>query len=85
MAEFDEGKDAFLQVVKALDPAVEVVMPVTPSRGLFLVSLTKSGQRKFLTVNEDDILDLPEDADVLKHVTDEIRKVLASLPGTDAL
>ena len=79
MGEFDEGKEKFLQVIKSIDPAVEVVIPVTPSRGLFLISLTKSGQRKFLTVSEDDILDLPEDAGILKKVTSEVQSSIAAL------
>ena len=78
MEEFDEGKEKFLQVVKSIDPAVEVVIPVTPSRGLFLISLTKSGQRKFLTISEDDILDLPEDAGILKKVTSEVQSSIAT-------
>ena len=79
MGEFDEGKVKFVQVVKSLDPSVEVVIPVTPSRGMFLISLTKSGQRKFLTVSEEDILDLPEDADILKKVRGEIQNALAAI------
>ena len=58
---------------------VEVVIPVTPSRGMFLISLTKRGQRKFLTVSEEDILDLPEDADILKKVTSEVQSTLAAI------
>lgn len=79
MEEFAEGKEKFVQVVKSLDPSVEVVIPVTPSRGMFLISLTKSGQRKFLTVSEEDILDLPEDADILKKVTSEVQSTIAAL------
>ena len=79
MEEFDEGKEKFVQMVKSLDPSVEVVIPVTPSRGMFLISLTKSGQRKFLTVSEEDILDLPEDAGILKKVTSEVQSALAAI------
>jgi hypothetical protein len=78
MGEFDEGKGKFLQVVKSIDPSVEVVIPVTPSRGIFLISFTKAGQRKFLTISEDDILDLPEDADILKKVTGEVQGSIAA-------
>ncbi len=78
MGEFDEGKEKFLHIVKSIDPSVEVVMPVTPSRGMFLISFTKAGQRKFLTVSEDDILDLPEDADILKKVTGEVQSSIAT-------
>ena len=79
MEEFAEGKEKFVQVVKSLDPSVEVVIPVTPSRGMFLISLTKSGQRKFMTVSEEDILDLPEDAGILKKVTSEVQSTIAAL------
>ncbi len=79
MGEFDEGKEKFLQLVKSIDPSVEVVIPVTPSRGMFLISLTKAGQRKFLTVSEEDILDLLEDADILKKVTGEVQSTLGGM------
>jgi len=79
MDEFGQGKEKFLQIVKSLDPSVEVVMPVTPSRGLFLMSFTKAGQRKFLTVGEDDILDLPDEPGIVKKVTDEVQTSLADL------
>ena len=78
MGEFDEGKEKFLQVVKSIDSAVEVVIPVVPSRGMFLISFTKAGQRKFLTVSEDDILDLQEDPDILKKVTGEVQSSIAA-------
>jgi hypothetical protein len=79
MEEFAEGKEKFLQLVKSIDPSVEVVIPVTPSRGMFLISLTKAGQRKFLTVSEEDILDLPEDAGILKNVTGEVQSTLGGM------
>jgi hypothetical protein len=79
MGEFDEGKEKFLQLVKSIDPSVEVVIPVTPSRGMFLISLTKAGQRKFLTVSEEDILDLPEDSHILKNVTSEVQSTIAAM------
>ncbi len=77
--EFAGGKEKFVHLVKSIDPSVEVVIPVTPSRGMFLISLTKGGQRKFMTVSEEDILDLPEDADILKKVTSEIHSTIAAL------
>ena len=82
MEEFDEGKEKFIQVVKGIDPSVDVVIPVTPSRGMFLISLTKAGQRKFLTVSEEDILDLTEDAGILKKVTGEVQSTIAGLVAT---
>ena len=69
MDEMEEGKQKFLEVVKGIDPAVQVVMPVTPSNSMFLISLTKGPNRKFITVPEDDIIDLPHEATILTKVT----------------
>jgi hypothetical protein len=77
--EFEEGKSRFLEAVKDLDAEVTVVIPVTPSRGSFLISLTKGKARKFISVNEDDILDLPEDPAILNKVTGELQSAIAEL------
>ena len=55
MDEMEEGKQKFLEVVKEIDETVQVVIPVTPSNSMFLISLTKGPNRKFITVPEDDI------------------------------
>ena len=77
--EFEDGKAKFLEVVKGLDAAVEVVIPVTPSRGNFLISLTKDKVRKFISVTEDDLLDLPQDDGIRKKVTGEVQSTIAGL------
>ena len=77
--EFDDGKKKFLEVVKSIDGAVEVVMPVTPSRGNFLISLTKGKARKFISIAEDDIVDLPDDEGIQKKVTGEIQTAITEL------
>jgi hypothetical protein len=77
--EFADGKNKFIQAVKAIDGEVEVVIPVTPSRGNFLIALSKGKGRKFMSVSEDDILDLTEDEQILKKVTEDIRNAIAEL------
>ena len=77
--EFEDGKKKFLEAVKAIDAAVEVVIPVTPSRGSFLIALSKGKARKFLSVGEDDILDLPEDETILQKVTGDVKSAIAEL------
>ena len=77
--EFDGGKKKFLEVVKCIDGAVEVVMPVTPSRGNFLISLTKGKARKFISIAEDDIVDLPDDESIQKKVTAELQGAITEL------
>ena len=75
--EFEDGKKKFLDVVKSIDGAIEVVIPVTPSRGNFLIALSKGKARKFISVTEDDIIDLPEDEGILKKVTGEVKVAVA--------
>ena len=79
MDEMEEGKRKFLDVVRGVDQLVQVVIPVTPSNSLFLISLTKGTNRKFITVSEDDILDLPNDAGILTKVTKVVKDAVAAL------
>jgi len=79
MDEMEAGKQKFLEVVKGVDGAVQVVMPVTPSNSMFLISLTKGPNRKFITVSEDDIIDLPNEAGILTKVTKVVTDAVAAL------
>ena len=79
MDEFEEGKAKFLELVKGIESAVEVVIPTTPSNGRFLISLTKEGNRKFIMVPEDDILDLPSEEDILSKTTAMLQEAIAEL------
>lgn len=79
MNEFEEGKKKFVDLVKSVDASVEVVIPVTPSNSMFLISLTKGPNRKFITVSEDDILDLPNEPDIRDKVTNLVKDAIASL------
>jgi hypothetical protein len=80
--DYDEGKKKFLDLVKSIDGAVEVVIPVTPSRGNFLISLTKGKVRKFITVNEDDIVELPDDEDIVKKIAGDLKTAIAEFSVT---
>ncbi len=79
MDELAAGKQKFLDVIKEVDAAVQVVIPVTPSNSMFLISLTKGPNRKFITVSEDDILDLPNDAGIATKVTKVVKDAVAAL------
>ena len=79
MDEMEEGKHKFLEVVRGVDPSVHVVIPVTPSNSLFLISLTKGTNRKFITVSEDDMIDLPHDANIAVNITKMIKEVVVVL------
>ncbi len=79
MDELEDGKQKFLEIVKTLDASVEVVIPTTPSRSLLLISLTKGSSRKFITVHEDDMLDLPEEPGIQTKITTLLQETLGTL------
>ena len=79
MDEMEEGKQKFLALVRDIDRQVQVVIPVTPSNSMFLISLTKGANRKFITIPEDDIIDLPHESGILTKVTKTIKDAVAAL------
>ena len=79
MDELEDGKQKFIEIVKSLDASVEVVIPTTPSRSLLLISLTKGPNRKFITVHEDDMLDLPQETSVQAKTTALLQETLRTL------
>lgn len=79
MDEMEEGKQKFLEVVKEIDETVQVVIPVTPSNSMFLISLTKGPNRKFITLLEDDIIDLPLEASIQAKVTKTVKDAIGNL------
>jgi hypothetical protein len=79
MDELEAGKQKFLDLVKGIDAAVQVVIPVTPSNSMFLISLTKGPSRKFITIPEDDMIDLSNEADILAKVTKVVKDAVAAL------
>jgi hypothetical protein len=79
MDELEDGKQKFLEMVKGLDASVEVVIPTVSSRSLFLISLTKGSNRKFITVHEDDLLDLPQESSVQAKTAALLQETLETL------
>jgi hypothetical protein len=79
MDEIEEGKQKFLEGVQGIDGAVQVVIPVTPSNSMFLISLTKGPNRKFITVSEDDMIDFPHEASIQTKVMKTIKDAIAAL------
>ena len=79
MDELEAGKQKFLDLVKGIDAAVQVVIPVTPSNSMFLISLTKGPSRKVITIPEDDMIDLSNEADILAKVTKVVKDAVAAL------
>lgn len=79
MDELELGKQKFNELVKGVDPEVTVVIPASPANSVFLISLSKGSARKFITVSEDDILDLLSDDLIRNEVEDRVRETIAEL------
>jgi len=79
MSEWDEGKQKFQELVGSIDASVQIVIPTIPSNSMFLISLTKGPNRKFITLPEDDIIDLPEDQSIVAKVTKVVKDAIAAL------
>jgi hypothetical protein len=79
MDEWEEGKQKFLEVVREINGTVEVVIPTKPTNSMFLISLTKGPNRKFITVSEDDIIDLPAEVTIRERVTKTLQDAIAAL------
>ncbi|HET6466437.1 MAG TPA: hypothetical protein VFH55_12580 [Nitrospiria bacterium] len=79
MTELEEGKLKFIEMVKAIDPQVTVVIPTAASNSLFLISLSKGKARKFITVSEDDLVDLVSDDLIHDEVDDRVREAVSEL------
>jgi hypothetical protein len=79
MDETEAGIQKFHELVKGVDAAVQAVVPVKPANGIFLISLTKGANRKFITIPEDDIIDLPNEADIQAKVTKVVKDAVAAL------
>jgi hypothetical protein len=79
MDDWEEGKQKFLELVHGIDAEVQVVMPTKPTNSMFLISLTKGTNRKFITVPEDDVIDLPSEASIVAKVTKTVQDAIGSL------
>ena len=79
MDEWEEGKQKFLEVVREINGTVDVVIPTKPTNSMLLISLTKGPNRKFITVSEDDIIDLPDEVTIRARVTKTLQDAIAAL------
>ena len=79
MDEWEEGKQKFLEVVQSIDQTVQVVIPTKPTNSMFLISLTKGPNRKFINHSKEDIVDLPSEAGICAKVTKTLQDAVAAL------
>lgn len=79
MDDWEEGKQKLLALVRGIDADVQVVIPTKPTNSMFLISLTKGPNRKFITVPEDDVIDLSVEASVAAKVTKNLQDAIGGL------
>lgn len=77
--EFASAKARFLALVQEIDPAVTVVIPERSTQDAFRISLTRGPNRRFLTISEDDMLDLVEDEKAAAKMHATLRQEIAQL------
>jgi hypothetical protein len=67
------------ELVRGAASDVTVVIPTKPTGGMFLIALARGKAKKFVTVSEDDLIDLVDDhaveTDVMATVTDALREL----------
>lgn len=79
MDDWEEGKQKLLALIRGIDADVQVVIPTKPTNSMFLISLTKGPNRKFITVPEDDVIDLSVEASVAAKVTKNLQDAIGGL------
>jgi hypothetical protein len=77
--EFADAKARFVALVHEIDPDVSVVIPERSTQDAFRISLTRAGNRRFMTVSEDDMLDLVEDERAVARMHAKLRQEVAAL------
>jgi hypothetical protein len=77
--EFAEAKERFIELVQEIDSDVVVVIPERSTQDAFRISLTRGASRRFMTVSEDDMLDLVEDERAAKKMHAQLRIEVARL------
>lgn len=77
--EFTPAKEKLMALTREIDPDVTVVIPERSTLDAFRVSLTRGTSRRFLTISEDDLLDLVEDRRAAARMHATLRQEIGAL------
>jgi hypothetical protein len=77
--EFAPAKERFVALVREIDPDVSVVIPERSTQDAFRISLTRGAHRRFMTISEDEMLDLVEDEHAAAKMHATLRQEIALL------
>ena len=81
MDEVEAGKAAFLKLLGEVDATAEAVIPSAATNDNFLIAVSNPKGRAFITVCEDDLIDLAEDEDIVEEVREKVREALENIGG----
>jgi len=79
MDEWETGKTRLTELVRTMNPVVTVVIPTRPTSGTFLIALALGKAKKFVSVSEDDLIDLVDDHAVEAEVVTKLKGALDGL------
>lgn len=83
MDEWEAGKQRLAELVRTMNPDATVVIPTRPTSGTFLVALARGKAKKFVSVSEDDLIDLVDNHAIEAEVLTKLKGALdgLSVPG----
>jgi hypothetical protein len=79
MDEVEAARAKFIEVLKNIDPKAEGVVPTRSTNNNFLISISKGKARKFISVTEDDLIDMVEDDLIREGVESQIQEALEEM------
>lgn len=79
MDEWEAGKQRLTDLVRAMNADVTVVIPTRPTSGMFLIAFARGKAKKFVSVAEDDLIDLVDDHAIEIEVLAKVRGALDDL------
>lgn len=81
MDDVEAGKAAFLRLLAEVAPGARAVIPSAATQDNFLIAVSTAGGRAFLTVPEDDLIDMADDDAIADAVRARIEEALAKIGG----
>ncbi len=79
MDEWEDGKRRLTELVRTAAPEVSVVIPTRPTGGMFLIALARGKAKKFISVSEDDLIDMVDDHAIETEILAKIHGAIKDL------
>ncbi len=79
MDEWEDGKKRLTDLVRTTASDVTVVIPTKPTGGMFLIALARGKAKKFISVSEDDLIDLVDDHAIETEIMAKVHGAIKDL------